>query len=246
MNKDRITALVLAGLMVLGLSACSPTEPDPADTSTPEVTEPVDTSLPEETEPQETQPQETQTPEPAETPSVEETEEPVPEEPTETPIQQTSTPPQQTQDDTDSQTTQQPSTPDDNISYGGADGGWGSPDTGSQEPQQPSGDGNGDALREWMESHGGEVATAEEGVDVNDPDYRDWITNQLNGNSQGNSGSSEQTQQPSGGQNSGSTMTPEEYDKLREELGYSGGQSTGDLSDPENRENLTDGIELGD
>lgn len=54
MCSNRIAALALAGVMVLGLVACSPTDPEPTDTSTPEVTEPADTSMPEETEPQET------------------------------------------------------------------------------------------------------------------------------------------------------------------------------------------------
>ena len=85
MDKNRITALVLAGLMVLGLSACSPTEPDPADTSAPEVTEPADTSLPEEAEPQETQTEQEEQ-EPQETAATTEVEEePSPEVAEETP-----------------------------------------------------------------------------------------------------------------------------------------------------------------
>ena len=62
MDKNRITELVLAGVMVLGLVACSPTDPEPTDTSTPEVTEPADTSEPEQTapaEPDDQEPQET-------------------------------------------------------------------------------------------------------------------------------------------------------------------------------------------
>ena len=62
MNKNRIAALALAGVMVLGLVACSPTDPEPTDTSTPEVTEPADTSEPEQTataEPDDQEPQET-------------------------------------------------------------------------------------------------------------------------------------------------------------------------------------------
>ena len=183
MDKSKIATLALAGLMVLGMSACSPADPEPTDTSTPEVTGPVDTDTPEATEPEDTsapvqtEPQETQAEqeeqEPQEsvepTADTEPTEIPAPETPaqeevTEPPAQQAST--------SEAQTTQsKPSTPDENISYGGADGGWGSPDTGSQTTQQPSGNGNGDALREWMESHGGEVSTSETGVDPNDPDY---------------------------------------------------------------------------
>lgn len=195
--------------MVLGLSACSPTEPDPADTSAPEVTEPADTSAPEETEPQETQaeqeeqePQESVEPtadtEPAETPA---SETPAQEEVTEPPAQQASSSEAQASQST-------PSTPDENISYGGADGGWGSPDTGSQTTQQPSGNGNSDAMREWIESHGGEAPTVEESVDVNDPDYRDWITGQLNGGSQSNSSEQTQEQQPSQSSNNDSVILP--------------------------------------
>lgn len=65
MNKNRIAALALAGVMVLGLVACSPTDPKPTDTSTPEVTEPAYTSEPEQTAPAEPDDQEPQ--EPAET-----------------------------------------------------------------------------------------------------------------------------------------------------------------------------------
>ena len=65
MNKNRIAALALAGVMVLGLVACSPTDPEPTDTSTPEVTEPAYTSEPEQTAPAEPDDQEPQ--EPAET-----------------------------------------------------------------------------------------------------------------------------------------------------------------------------------
>ena len=71
--------------MVLGLSACSPTEPDPADTSTPEVTEPADTSEPIQTEPQETQAEQEEQ-EPQETAATTEVEEePSPEVAEETP-----------------------------------------------------------------------------------------------------------------------------------------------------------------
>ena len=62
MDKNRIAALALTGVMVLGLVACSPTDPEPTDTSTPEVTEPADTSEPEQTataEPDDQEPQET-------------------------------------------------------------------------------------------------------------------------------------------------------------------------------------------
>ena len=62
MCSNRIAALALAGVMVLGLVACSPTDPEPTDTSTPEVTEPADTSEPEQTapaEPDDQEPQET-------------------------------------------------------------------------------------------------------------------------------------------------------------------------------------------
>ena len=62
MCSNRIAALALAGVMVLGLVACSPTDPEPTDTSTPEVTEPADTSIPEQTapaEPDDQEPQET-------------------------------------------------------------------------------------------------------------------------------------------------------------------------------------------
>ena len=65
MCSNRIAALALAGVMVLGLVACSPTDPEPTDTSTPEVTEPADTSEPEQTAPAEPDDQEPQ--EPAET-----------------------------------------------------------------------------------------------------------------------------------------------------------------------------------
>ena len=65
MNKNRIAAFALAGVMVLGLVACSPTDPKPTDTSTPEVTEPAYTSEPEQTAPAEPDDQEPQ--EPAET-----------------------------------------------------------------------------------------------------------------------------------------------------------------------------------
>ena len=85
MDKNRITALVLAGLMVLGLVACSPADPEPTDTSTPEVTEPADTSLPEEAEPQETQTEQEEQ-EPQETAATTEVEEePSPEVAEETP-----------------------------------------------------------------------------------------------------------------------------------------------------------------
>ena len=62
MCSNRIAALALTGVMVLGLVACSPTDPEPTDTSTPEVTEPADTSEPEQTataEPDDQEPQET-------------------------------------------------------------------------------------------------------------------------------------------------------------------------------------------
>ena len=48
MCSNRIAALALAGVMVLGLVACSPTDPEPTDTSTPEQTataEPDDQEL---------------------------------------------------------------------------------------------------------------------------------------------------------------------------------------------------------
>lgn len=86
MDKNRITALVLAGVMVLGLVACSPTDPEPTDTSTPEVTEPADTSTPEQTapaEPDDQEPQETaETTADTETEVVEPAEAPVEAEPT--------------------------------------------------------------------------------------------------------------------------------------------------------------------
>ena len=86
MDKNRITALVLAGAMVLGLVACSPTDPEPTDTSTPEVTEPADTSTPEQTapaEPDDQEPQETaETTADTETEVVEPAEAPVEAEPT--------------------------------------------------------------------------------------------------------------------------------------------------------------------
>ena len=100
MDKNRITALVLAGLMVLGLVACSPADPEPTDTSTPEVTEPADTSEPEQTapaEPDDQEPQETAETtadtEPTEMPSQEtpSAETPVPE-PVQQPTQQQETP----------------------------------------------------------------------------------------------------------------------------------------------------------
>ena len=77
---------MLAGVMVLGLVACSPTDPEPTDTSTPEVTEPADTSEPEQTapaEPDDQEPQETaETTANAETEVVEPAETPVEAEPT--------------------------------------------------------------------------------------------------------------------------------------------------------------------
>ena len=86
MNKNRIAALALAGVMVLGLVACSPTDPEPTDTSTPEVTEPADTSEPEQTapaEPDDQEPQETaETTADTETEVVEPAEAPVEAEPT--------------------------------------------------------------------------------------------------------------------------------------------------------------------
>ena len=60
MCSNRIVALALAGVMVLGLVACSPADPEPTDTSTPEVTEPADTSTPEQTAPAEPDGQEPQ------------------------------------------------------------------------------------------------------------------------------------------------------------------------------------------
>ena len=86
MCSNRIVALALAGVMVLGLVACSPTDPEPTDTSTPEVTEPADTSEPEQTAPAEPDDQEPQ--ETAETTAdTEPTETPAPEVPTaETPV----------------------------------------------------------------------------------------------------------------------------------------------------------------
>lgn len=86
MNKNRIAALALAGVMVLGLVACSPTDPEPTDTSAPEVTEPADTSEPEQTapaEPDDQEPQETaETTADTETEVVEPAEAPVEAEPT--------------------------------------------------------------------------------------------------------------------------------------------------------------------
>ena len=83
MDKSRIAALALAGVMALGLVACGPADPEPTDTSAPEVTEPADTSLPEETEPQEIQ-AEQEDQEPQET--VEPTDDTEPVEPTTTEI----------------------------------------------------------------------------------------------------------------------------------------------------------------
>ena len=86
MCSNRIAALALAGVMVLGLVACSPTDPEPTDTSTPEVTEPADTSEPEQTapaEPDDQEPQETAgTTADTETEVVEPAEAPVEAEPT--------------------------------------------------------------------------------------------------------------------------------------------------------------------
>ena len=86
MCSNRIVALALAGVMVLGLVACSPTDPEPTDTSTPEVTEPADTSEPEQTapaEPDDQEPQETaETTADTETEVVEPAEAPVEAEPT--------------------------------------------------------------------------------------------------------------------------------------------------------------------
>ena len=83
MCSNRIAALALAGVMVLGLVACSPTDPEPTDTSTPEVTEPADTSEPEQTAPAEPDDQEPQ--ETAETTADTETEVEAPE--VETPVE---------------------------------------------------------------------------------------------------------------------------------------------------------------
>ena len=86
MCSNRIAALALTGVMVLGLVACSPTDPEPTDTSTPEVTEPADTSEPEQTapaEPDDQEPQETaETTADTETEVVEPAEAPVEAEPT--------------------------------------------------------------------------------------------------------------------------------------------------------------------
>lgn len=86
MCSNRIAALALTGVMVLGLVACSPTDPEPTDTSTPGVTEPADTSEPEQTapaEPDDQEPQETaETTADTETEVVEPAETPVEAEPT--------------------------------------------------------------------------------------------------------------------------------------------------------------------
>ena len=82
MCSNRIAALALAGVMVLGLVACSPTDPEPTDTSTPEVTEPADTSEPEQTAPAEPDDQE-----PQETAEITTDTEPEVVEPAETPVE---------------------------------------------------------------------------------------------------------------------------------------------------------------
>lgn len=89
-------------------------------------------------------------------------------------------------------------------------------------------------FQDWASQWGGVGTDSENHVDPNDPGYQDWITGQLNG------GSSSQQSTTSNSQ-SGSTMTPEEYEEWAKQWGMVGTSNEGsvDPNDPGYQDWLT-------
>lgn len=88
--------------------------------------------------------------------------------------------------------------------------------------------------QEWMQQWGGGTVSSDERVDVGDSGYTDWITGQINGGSTGQQSTTSNSQ-------SGSTMTPEEYEEWAKQWGMVGTSNEGsvDPNDPGYQDWLT-------
>lgn len=220
MKKALIYGLSLA--LALSLTACtSPREEPQEDTSTPPAaTEPADAGTPEaETAPNEepeenpeqepTQGPEEEPAEPEETTAPEATQpEPTQQETSTTPAQQETpkpTQPTQPSTNTDGQTSQL---------QGGS----------SMTPEE---------YQEWMKQFGGGTVSADEHVDPNDPEYRDWITGILNGGSSGGGDSDPENEQDTTSTQPEQTTPPAETAQPSEEPVY--GET---IPTPEQQENI--------